>query len=351
MRVEKSTVKNYKGKINRIQLFFLSVDDPIVLDRAIGESGDLVVPLCEEDIKRVFSWLSTDRDLPKRRKVRSSTAASSSSSVDVPILAVDNVIGVDNEPNLDEEYEDEDEDEDELNTTQVDADPNAVFEGSRSQATISSSCMQGYKSALLWYYGQKNVSMSADIDDYIEDFISGYAKLVQQKKATGVMELKEGKSHMQFLGYLSINKYLTSIKAPINGPGKRKGRGFNFMEFVFAWVFMVLCWNLMGRANSIASINFQHIDWSQDCMTITYASSKTDKKGTKEGNTKHVYANPLEPAICPVLAVAVYLFCFARNGQNSNMFPGEHASDRSSYIQLYAFPFLRSRSDRHRIRQ
>ena len=106
------------------------------------------------------------------------------------------------------------------------------------------------------------------------------------------------------------------------------------MEFIFAWVFMVLCWNLMGRSNSVSSINFQHIDWTQDCMTITYASSKTDKKGTKEGNTKHVYANPLEPAICPILAMAVYLFCYARNGQNSNLFPGEHASDRFNKVLL-----------------
>jgi hypothetical protein len=69
-------------------------------------------------------------------------------------------------------------------------------------------------------------------------------------------------------------------------------------------------------------------------MTITYANSKTDKKGKKEGNTKHVYANPLEPAICPVLAMAIYLFCFARNGQNSQLFPGEHASDRFNKVLL-----------------
>jgi len=75
MRVEKSTVKNYKGKINRIKLFFLSVDDPIVLDRALDEAGELIAPLCEEDIKRVFSWLSTDTDLPKRRKLRFVTEA------------------------------------------------------------------------------------------------------------------------------------------------------------------------------------------------------------------------------------------------------------------------------------
>ena len=60
MRVELSTIKNYRGKINRIKLFFLSVDDPIVLDRALNGAGNLIVPLCEEDIKRLFSWLSTN---------------------------------------------------------------------------------------------------------------------------------------------------------------------------------------------------------------------------------------------------------------------------------------------------
>ena len=68
MRREQSTIGNYKGKINRIRLFFLSVDDHNVIDRVIDDGGELKVPLIEEDIKHLFSWLSINTDLPKRRK-------------------------------------------------------------------------------------------------------------------------------------------------------------------------------------------------------------------------------------------------------------------------------------------
>jgi hypothetical protein len=42
-------------------------------------------------------------------------------------------------------------------------------------------------------------------------------------------------------------------------------------------------------------------------MTITFAKSKGDQTGEKEGE-KHVYGNPLNPQICPILSMAVWVF-------------------------------------------
>jgi hypothetical protein len=52
---------------------------------------------------------------------------------------------------------------------------------------------------------------------------------------------------------------------------------------------------------------YNHISWDGDSMVIVFPSHK----GDKEGNVslpKHVFANPLDPALCPILWLAVYVF-------------------------------------------
>ena len=51
----------------------------------------------------------------------------------------------------------------------------------------------------------------------------------------------------------------------------------------------------------------QHISWEQDAMVITAPKHK----GAQEGNNcypKHVYANPVNPAICQILSMALLIF-------------------------------------------
>jgi hypothetical protein len=65
----------------------------------------------------------------------------------------------------------------------------------------------------------------------------------------------------------------------------------------------------MGRTSNIGALHYNAFDWSQDAMVISFATTKTDKKGERtEETAKHVYANPIMPQICPVLSLAVYIF-------------------------------------------
>jgi hypothetical protein len=43
------------------------------------------------------------------------------------------------------------------------------------------------------------------------------------------------------------------------------------------------------------------MDWGGDCVKIKIAKHKGDQTGEGIGNEKHVYANPYNPAICPIL--------------------------------------------------
>jgi hypothetical protein len=62
----------------------------------------------------------------------------------------------------------------------------------------------------------------------------------------------------------------------------------------------------------------QHVDWREDCLVITLAKHKGDQSGEGLSNEKHIYANPLNPSICPILALAVLIFCTHR-GQSTRL--------------------------------
>lgn len=278
--------------------------------------GELVLPLSLEIIKNVFEWLATDTDLPKRgRSKKKAPAPEREVEITSSIL-----LGRDEVDSDDEGFEDTYDME-----ADVDEEILSVLEASKKSITISTSCMQGYKSALKHEYSRQGVTMCSTIDKWIEDFMDGYGKLIQEKKELGIMKLKEGRSHLSFRGYCHIALWLVTIK---NNSVKKIGRGFTPYEYIFAAAFMILSWNLMARVHSVGSIRFDHFDWVEDCMTITYARSKSDRHGTAAGNTKHVYANPKKPEICPILNLAIYIFCSNKVDNNNILFHGEYSEDR-----------------------
>ena len=112
-RVVPGTKSNYRGKVNTIILYCISRPDH---DSLFNERNDLICPLPADVVKALFGWLSTNTDLPKKK-------------------------GGIRRNNQSEDDEEEEDDED------SDVDDTAF---GRNDVTISFSCMQGYKSALLW---------------------------------------------------------------------------------------------------------------------------------------------------------------------------------------------------------
>ena len=51
-----------------------------------------------------------------------------------------------------------------------------------------------------------------------------------------------------------------------------------------------------------------HISFYRDALIFDFAKTKTDQKGIKNiDHPWHVYANPLDPIVCPVLVLARYM--------------------------------------------
>ena len=76
----------------------------------------------------------------------------------------------------------------------------------------------------------------------------------------------------------------------------------------------------MARADNVVNLGVEHVEWNSDCLVFYFATTKTDKSGEKQRLPWHVYANPLKPHICSVLAFAKYVLShpdiIQDNGQN-----------------------------------
>ena len=58
-----------------------------------------------------------------------------------------------------------------------------------------------------------------------------------------------------------------------------------------------------------ADLKFGHIGWRNECLRVIFASTKADQVGADaEKTAKHCYAVPMNPVICPVFALAVWVF-------------------------------------------
>ena len=105
----------------------------------------------------------------------------------------------------------------------------------------------------------------------------------------------------------------------------------------FAHFFITLQWNLIGRSESVTNSHVMHLEWIDDCIVIYFAHTKCDQEGLKRDEPWHIYANPLNPTICPVLAMARYLLSNEEIlKEKSKLFPGTKQYDRySKYMKTF----------------
>ncbi|KAH9114255.1 hypothetical protein AeMF1_011636, partial [Aphanomyces euteiches] len=161
-------------------------------------------------------------------------------------------------------------------------------------APNSFSTVNGYINAIKFLYRERKISLAPDLDVMLKDFSNGYKRQVAKFKEDGLMSINEGKMPLTVQSFRFIAH--KSITQPV---------GQTYSPHVHC--FLVLSWNLMARAASVAAIRYDHISWEGDSMLIRFGKMKNDQEG-KMNWPRHVYANPHEPAICPVLSLALAVF-------------------------------------------
>ena len=178
--------------------------------------------------------------------------------------------------------------------------------------------MNLYRSAFKKHCSDRRVKIPESIFQSISDFCAGFKRKVGQLKQTGEMSVLEGKQPITFDGYIFLAQCAIESKN-------------DFGSNNFAHIFLLLCWNLMARSISVGKIMYNHISWSGDALQITLPTHKGDQEGN-HSYPRHVYANPLIPELCPILSLAIYVFCstFNRTGARMVLFSESNNEGRFS---------------------
>ena len=308
-----------------------------------------------DDLQALFSWLATDPALAMRKRWQELPAASierirnpnsifreGSRNIFDSVALPTTTVNARNEG--DDDVDDESDGEldveapivqptelhSEMLSAELTGEFGSVFRESMLFQTIGVQTMQTYKSALVWYHSEKHAVWSIENDRFCENFISGYEKVIAEKKESGVMRMQEGKSHLSWDGYVKICESLIETTDPnanmivdvvdatqqrVSAGKRRRVEGnrnvgrVSWMSNKFTHCFETLSWNLMARSKSIGVLHFSHFDWKEDCLSVKFARTKKDRTGKSCKHDRHIYANPLQPSVCPILSLAVYVLC------------------------------------------
>jgi hypothetical protein len=167
--------------------------------------------------------------------------------------------------------------------------------------------LQSYISAIKFFYEERGVTLPTEMKRNIVCWMDGYKRKIVELRGIGVMKNKEGKlplSNLQYSRLCELSLFAVVTRA---------------VSSAFVHVFMILCWNLFARSCSVSDLYFHHLSWETDALVIDMSKHKADQTGERI-TPKHVYANPYQPAVCPILALALHVFsnAFRVDGVNKD---------------------------------
>ncbi len=101
-------------------------------------------------------------------------------------------------------------------------------------------------------------------------------------------------------------------------------------DAIFAHIFLLLQWNLMCRSNNVELIHLAHLQWSEDRLLVYFRKQKNDQNGTRSTEPRSIYANPVKPEVCSILALGLFFVLFPPRGGAELLFPGKEQKQRFS---------------------
>jgi hypothetical protein len=168
------------------------------------------------------------------------------------------------------------------------------------------------KSALVERLREAGLPKPSDLDARLKEYMRGVARDDSNRRQRGEVRSRVGKDEMDF----SVYRWLA-------------GRFLQEGD-TFAHLFLLLTWNLINRAVNTKEMLYSHLQWKEDALVVTLPKSKTNQVGKQRPTPKHVYANPVEPALCPVLSFGVHSLLASSVADHGCVFPGGDQQNRFS---------------------
>jgi hypothetical protein len=198
---------------------------------------------------------------------------------------------------------------------------------------LSKSSYERMRSALMHLYRSCSFAPPRDLSDKLTQLIGGMKRTVARQRQENGDRLETGKSPLTYSAYKFLCEKLLQS---------------DDVNALFGHCFLTLEWSLMSRADNVTKTHLHHIQWRDDCLIVYFAHTKTDQEGLNMNEPWHIYANPLDPAVCPVLSLGKYLFSHPELLVGDQvLFPGRCQYDR--FMKLFRVLIVTHKDDLKRL--
>jgi hypothetical protein len=167
------------------------------------------------------------------------------------------------------------------------------------------------RAALNHFLRAYGAPLSMEQSDELAIHFKGLKRQLAKQLGSGEGKVQTGKTPLSFGLYKRLAmSYIRSERS----------------KHIFNHTFMLFCWNLMCRSANAVSICYYHLEWKDDALGVYFCHMKNDQAGERPRDARHVYANPINPEICPILSLGIYLMSFGVGERL--LFPGGKQYDR-----------------------
>ena len=181
---------------------------------------------------------------------------------------------------------------------------------------VGISALSGLRSAVTWSFAVAGVPKPPTFDNDLTNFYKGLKRTDAQirRESDGGDLARPGKDSLPFSVYRALG-LATLLTEDSN--------------LLWAHSFACMSWNLMCRTNNLEALRLARVTWQDDSLQVYFAQLKNDQGGERLRDPTHLYANPISPEICPVLAIGLYLAGGAAS-EGGLLYPGRRQSQRFS---------------------
>ncbi|ETN23834.1 hypothetical protein PPTG_00343 [Phytophthora nicotianae INRA-310] len=180
-----------------------------------------------------------------------------------------------------------------------------------NEGKLKVSTLSGYRSSIKDVYRQKRLDLPSEYLDDLKILYQGLKRVEAEDDQSG-RSRRPGKEPLSYSLYTQLAKLTLALED--NG---------------FLHLFLLTQWNLMCRSVSVETLHLTHLHCADDSVGCVLHKTKTNQEGSGPKDPRHIYANPLQPSCCWMLALGLYL---ASNPTlvHGKLFPGSIQKSRFS---------------------
>lgn len=174
-----------------------------------------------------------------------------------------------------------------------------------------------YRNALMDYYKKRKITPPVEIEVDLQSFIKGRMSEVATARLNGEMKATEGKDILQYSTYRAIAE---------------ASMADNYAD---GHLFFLFLWNMSCRGDTTHNLHYSCLQWMHDGIMVTIPKSKNHQLGADRGEEHQfmIYANPLDPEVCILLAVGLKVLTCSMVRANAPLYRETEKDHFAAWLQ------------------